>query len=262
MSHKSVDLWHGAPTEKWRCRAVLGLSNDKISQILFLMGLTSEPARSLGRGLFMSINRLFASFLLSVAMLFSLASTASATTYTYAGNSFTLRSGTALHFATALNLSFTLSTTLAANLTDFDVLPFVTAFSWSDGVRTITEKTIFSFAEFRVATDASGNISLWTAQFDWNAGDDSSASCFDPGNTLLGTTGDCGNIPSPNGDDTFTGLIFGPVSWATTTLGDPGVWTTFPVPVPAPSLGPLGMAILLSLLGLAGLRSRSRAKHA
>lgn len=194
----------------------------------------------------MSLKRFLASSLLSVAVLFSMASTASAIIYTYAGNSFGPCAGT-LCPATALSSVVTLSITLAPNLTDFDAAPFITAVNSTDGVRTITEGTGFSFAEFRVSTDGSGDIVGWASEFLWDAGDNGFMSCKDVSSA---SGGNCGVFI--NDLDRTISYDTQPTSFASVN-SKPGTWETV---VPEPNTA------LMIAMGLAGLGWRGRAKQA
>jgi hypothetical protein len=135
-------------------------------QIPFLLGLYTEPALSLGRGLFMSFNRLFASFLVSVAMLCSLASTAGAqVTYTYTGNNFASFTADPGPFDTTnfLSATVTLTSQLANNLNGVSVdLNQIECFGITEGVRSLNKSTPAGVSNFVVSTDGSGNIVDWS----------------------------------------------------------------------------------------------------
>lgn len=98
-----------------------------------------------------------AAFLLSVAPSVSFGSAI----YTYTGQDFT---SATLPYLTSESVtgSFTLNTPLAANLQNGSIKP--TAFSFSDGVQTLTETTAFSDSFGDISTDAGGNITSYFIQ--------------------------------------------------------------------------------------------------
>ncbi len=83
------------------------------------------------------------------------------TIYSYTGQDYT--SATVPYTTTdSVTGSFTLNTPLGANLLDSSVMP--TAFSFSDGVQTITDATALSYSFGDLSTDASGNITSYDIQ--------------------------------------------------------------------------------------------------
>jgi hypothetical protein len=198
----------------------------------------------------MSFKRFLISSLLSVAVLLSMASTAAAATYTYTGNSFTTAFGP-YTTAMSVDISVTLSTTLGANLDDFDAVPSITSFTATDGVQVITEADFLIDQHFIVDTDLAGNIVSW---FWLNIQGPL------PGtNAILSCHPDTGSVSS-HCDMSDTSLDDG-----STTGGDnfgsgtsPGSWATV-VPEPVPSIHPIALYTLLpSLLAGAGLMAMKR----
>ena len=203
----------------------------------------------------LSFNRFLVSSLLSVVVLCSMAATAADTTYTYMGHQFTVIT---VPYTTSMSLfvTVTLSAPLGASVTDFDAAPLVTAFSASDGVQTYTLATSLASTQFRVTTDAAGLPVDWALDY-FIDGSNSMASCNNP--TALAPTGLCGPSSFPSfvfaGDQ---GVMMGSSGFVANA---PGSWSVVPAPN-VPSLGPLGVAVLMSLLGLAGLGWRGRVNQA
>ncbi len=83
------------------------------------------------------------------------------TIYSYTGQDYT--SATVPYTTTeSVTGSFTLSTPLAANLQDGSVTP--AAFSFSDGVQTLTDTTALSYSFGDLSTDSIGNITSYDIQ--------------------------------------------------------------------------------------------------
>lgn len=197
--------------------------------------------------------------LLSCVLLCLPVSTASAQeTYTYTGNNFTTVFG-GYTTAMGINKSVTLSITLGPNLVDFDAAPFVTALTISDGFYSFTEATPFSFSEFRVSTNAVGNIQNWNIEYRRLA-DRWMHSCNDPTPKTLTSAGQCAfkNVAQDLGQHNTVDRGH--------NTGIPGTWTIGLAPLPAvPLLAPWSLLFLSGLmiaLGLAGLGWRGPAKHA
>ena len=192
----------------------------------------------------LSFKRFLASSLLSVAVLFSMASTAAAKTYTYAGNNFTHATGS-YTTAMSVDISVTLSITLGANLTGFDAQPSITSFTATDGLKVVTEASDLGPQLFVVSTNATGDIVAWS----WRsplaqANDDLNTCRWGPGAGITGCNEE--NIGLDSGQSP------GAANNAN-VANDPGTWTTV---VPEPS------SALLIAMGLAGLGWRGRGKHA
>lgn len=151
--------------------------------------------------------------------------------YDYAGHDFTGVSGP-YTTADSVTGSMTLSAALGDNLNLATVTP--TAFSFSDGVQTISSPNTSSFM---FSTDASGNITQYNVSLLTPLGPGTIAAI----NVLTLTTED---------DVSFNG------STATTGVTSPGVWSTAAV-TPLPAALPL-FATGLGLTGLFGWRRKRK----
>ncbi len=106
----------------------------------------------------MSSRNLIVSMMLSIALAFSVAAAASATTrYNYMGNNFTFAKRL-ITAAMSLSGSIEMASPLPPGLSNVDLTPSLLSFSMTDGVRVLTQSSSLSYVEFRVSTDALGNI--------------------------------------------------------------------------------------------------------
>ena len=211
--------------------------------------------------------------LLVMAAALSVAPNLWAQTYTYTGNTYTsfgdftspCGTGPCENYAAGQKISgkFTTASPLAPNLTNANIFPNVTSFSFTDGVNTYSSADSNSRAlEFQATTDPSGNITDWHLQLDhWQSGSNphtagSRVAILD---TNLGSdTGvndaPCGTVyTSPvtgvadtcgaygvDASTSFAGTLTSPGSWAFSGV-------VAPPPVTTPTLSD-GAILLLSLL--------------
>lgn len=151
------------------------------------------------------------------------------TTYTYAGNDFTI-ADTPYTTSDFISGYFTLSSPLGDNLGEAVISPAL--FSFTDSVDTITDLTPSVYSEFQVSTDSSGDITSWYIVLNDNADDQIN-------------TGK-GSIVS---DYDYYGENFA------ANTDDAGTWTdNAPSPTPEPS------TLLLLATGLLGLAGAVRHK--
>ena len=121
---------------------------------------------------------------------------AQATTYAYQGNPYnpatSACNGTYVPcIQLAVRGSFTVSAPLAANLSFSSITP--SAFSFTDGVTSLTNSSSLSVSSFAVSTDANGNIVSWAIEL---------ATVTSFGGCLVNnqTIGTLSNPAPPNGD--------------------------------------------------------------
>jgi hypothetical protein len=173
-------------------------------------------------------------------------------TYDYSGSNFSAVSGL-YTTSDSVQGSLTLPSALAANLYEATIIP--SAYSFSDGVQTITNGGEFGFS---ISTNASGQISAWSAEV------------FSPVNNYPYTSSgigmysfpiDLGFPGEPTIYDTVSndqivvkdGVATNVSSFATSNHA--GVWTS---PITVPEIDPASAARGLALLvgGLVVLRGR------
>jgi hypothetical protein len=188
----------------------------------------------------------------SIVLLVAVAPRTSAETYQYIGNPFTTLTPP-LELADSVSGTITLSSALAPNLVDSNALLLVTAFEWTDGVRTFQfPGDSFAFADFHVSTDGSGNITQWFASFALTQGN-AIGTCNDPAGLYFDCTifGAFGSASGSVGDLTQVpaGGLF-PTSYV---VDDPGTWTLLPAPVLVSTLGPIAILVLGAALGAISL---------
>lgn len=114
------------------------------------------------------VNHFLAFSFLSAAISCSLVSTAQAATtntYTYVGDNYTDAGGGSYTTSMSVSGSFTFSSPLASNLSNFDALPSIVSFTFADGVQVYSETDSFSFTEFLVSTNAFGGITEWAVEY-------------------------------------------------------------------------------------------------
>ena len=149
------------------------------------------------------------------------------TTFTYKGNPYGTVSGTTCGgnyctggpYALALTFTTTLAGSTLDNLPLTDITSTVTSFNFADGSGLAEDNSTGSFPDFRIATNASGNIVSWYA-----------VSCGSTCNTQMQTNWDTPNFSFQPGADfsettaNFAGS-FGFVG------ADPGTWTQSAGPI-------------------------------
>jgi hypothetical protein len=167
------------------------------------------------------------------------------TIYTYTGDPFTgFSSPSPYTTSDFVSGSFTLSTPLAANLSDYTITP--TSFDFSDGVNTATPADTWALG-FTVSTDANGNITQWAIGFGLGtslvpAGQFQTAD-------LGSIVGDFANdFIGPSGDEYAGNSVAGTRTEST---------TTDPPATPEPSTITLLGTGLLGLFGIARRKLRS-----
>jgi MYXO-CTERM domain-containing protein len=160
-----------------------------------------------------------------------------ATVLSYTGNVFTTFDApyTGTDKVTA---SITLAAPLADNLNLASVTPL--AFSVSDGVQTITDKTAIGSTRFEFSTDSSGNIIDWS--IDVATGGGNLITTLDLPASLM--------IPPEDQGETVINSIV-----KTGNSFSPGTWTSSASPVPAPPIG-AGLGTGLLSVGLLWLWRR------
>lgn len=92
------------------------------------------------------VNHFLAFSFLSAAISCSLVSTAQAATtntYTYVGDNYTDAGGGSYTTSMSVSGSFTFSSPLASNLSNFDALPSIVSFTFADGVQVYSETDSF-----------------------------------------------------------------------------------------------------------------------
>jgi hypothetical protein len=159
------------------------------------------------------------------------------TIYVYSGSAYDTFSSAGFH-PSGLTGSFTVSTSLAANLSLASVAP--TAFSFTDGFFTLTNSTTFSSSQFLVSTDSLGNITAWSFMLGRSApGSPLFLRQCDPGSDVNGSTYVMSSSSSTSTDssscthgDDFTGQVVLVTDTASVTSA--GSWTRIEaVPEPA-----------------------------
>ena len=153
------------------------------------------------------------------------------TTYDYTGNPFTEVNGVLYTTSDKVTGSVTLASPLMANMPTTTVTPL--AFSFSDGVQTLTNTTSGLVTDFAFATDATGAITLWRA--------------------FIQTGGTTPSITSLNNgiSKLDTGALSAFENGLTT---DPGVWTVRSVPDAGSTFALLSLSF--TALGVASRQSR------
>jgi len=172
----------------------------------------------------------------ALALGFSSFAAQASVTYSYTGNTF---SDANPPYTTSDKVTgfITLPTALAPNLTSYTtVVP--TAFSFSDGVDTITNTTPGAGSQFFFKTDASGNITFWGAT------------------TYVGSTYSfsISTVNAPGVYGTYDLSQHGGGTQAGQSLNNPGTWTS--APVPEPEAGALVLAGL-TLVAAAALHRKA-----
>lgn len=86
-------------------------------------------------------------------------------TYSYAGNPFDQFRGMSYSDTDSVSGTFTIDAATNIGLSFADYTPLVTAFSFTDGVQTLTEtSSLFAYA-IQFGTDGQGDITNWIVQF-------------------------------------------------------------------------------------------------
>ncbi len=210
-----------------------------------------------------------------------LASTASATTYTYSSPNYATVSnytsctaGPCANYATSMNVngSFSTATPLAANLALADISAQVTAYSFTDGINTYTSASSNArIFEFEIATGASGQITSASVILElWQSG----SSPHSSGNRLslmgivpMESIGDNNWICTTVGNATVSGVADAcnatsdDTGSSTASESSPGTWS-IAQSVTVPTLGKPGtmsLAVLLILCAWYSLRRRGDA---
>jgi hypothetical protein len=181
-------------------------------------------------------SKLFSSSILAIVLTFAVGATARAdVVYTYTGNPFTNFGGTdACPSTCAITGSFTVAQALADNLSYDALVANVTplAFSFTDGVHTLTQASDPAQAFFSIGTNGSGAIDHW-----------------DIGILNSDSTGQLA-FYDPNQDGFVQDYSqFDPSSYAQ-NLNDPGTWSASAVPEIST------WAMMLIGMGLVGLKLR------
>jgi hypothetical protein len=168
------------------------------------------------------------------------------TTYTYTGHDFT-----EVQAPYTTSDSVTGWFTVAAPLPEFDFPQDVDpiAFSFSDGVQTITNLNDTSPSDFFVTTDSVGDIRSWIVQLYPND-DMHNANFIQMGNFTDFPSGDRGNLPLPSGDLPLggDGEVEEVGNWAMSSS------ISSPSPTPEPSTFALFATGLLGLVQVARRR--------
>jgi hypothetical protein len=190
--------------------------------------------------------RFAAEVLTSVGLIWLIAPTALATTYTYTGSNFTLFA-TPYTASGSITIIFEVGTALSGGLVDADITASIVSFTASDGVQLYTQAQVFGDVEFRVSTALNGNIVNWAIML--------AAPLSNPAGFIMSfnglatefalTTGICPIPHCVRGVASTDGGIvaFGIVD------GLPGTWAAFPAPA-VPSLSRWGIAVLAGALGV------------
>jgi hypothetical protein len=184
---------------------------------------------------------------------FTLPSVAQAdTAYTYTGNAYTSCTGAYASGGTCVGdaLSITFDTTLTGSALDnlplTDITPYVSSFSFSDGVASSTQADGY-LQVFQIATDSSGDIIEWVM-----------STFSEPGgpSTPFAEAASYGGRPTGVNDYGRTGPVdsLNPPNTAT-NQDDPGTWSGGPpATTPEPSALPMVALGLAGLLGVAPYR--------
>ena len=180
---------------------------------------------------------LFAAFLLPLPMMAD-------TTYYYTGTDFLSTSGV-YTTSDSINGWFSVGSPLPANLNDlgnlYNITTQVTAFSFSDGVQTISNGNA-SDSKFEVITDAHGDISAWIVGADIVSGG-VKIGIIESGSPATGGAGP--------GEDAADYLDNSNQAWTPIS----GTWSTTP-----PSAVPEPSSSILFLTGVTGLAGVVRRK--
>lgn len=181
-----------------------------------------------------------------LGLVLGLSAPASAVTiYTYAGRPFSVVSGP---YTTSMSVTgtITLSSPIPANSATIDVTPYITAFSISDGITTITQlnNEFGQNSSFLFSTNATGDIVSWGVSVDILNNM--------PGDAFIYTNNGTGISPFmvhdegrtyPNGVETVVPPDTSPVVFDGSNDNSPGFWTVTPEPGTA-TLIAVGLAML------------------
>lgn len=163
------------------------------------------------------------------------------TTYYYTGTDFGLATGS-YTTSDSINGWFSVASPLPANLNDagnlYDITALVTAFSFSDGVQTLTNSTPGVQSQFAVVTDGSADISAWLF----------GASISDAG----GTIDEIASMGMPPFAEEYAFIDYSNDEGITLTSG---TWSETP-----PSVTPEPSSIVLLLTSMAGFAGITRRK--
>jgi len=219
-------------------------------------------------------------------LLAGLALPALATTYTYAGASYTstnpfippCAAGLCANYTTAMRLtgSFTTATPLAADLANVDIRAQVTAFSFTDGINTYSSSDPNArMILFNASTDSAGvpNGSMFIDLHTWITGSTphTSADRFSEfvidSNVMLANNLPCSTVGtaagiadfclSSGGSDTSTSGAGAPAGVWALAGGGPGSTTNIPIPTLS-EWALLLLSGLVSAVGVATVRGRYR----
>lgn len=149
--------------------------------------------------------------------------------YNYTGNNYDIIPGGGYDTSMSIGGSLELTSELAPLLNNAVVAPI--AFSFSDGINTITDSTAEN-ASFKFSTDSFGNIVAWDLFVDTpfpaptSVGDTKSSmsSIFQGG----GTAGDTAMIETCTA--VTAGVCFAPVVTSSAVAESAGTWTVVPIP--------------------------------
>jgi hypothetical protein len=153
---------------------------------------------------------------------FGAATAEASVVYTYTGNDFTTVEPP-YTVNDKVTGSFTTSTAIAPSVTLDPISPI--AFSFSDGVQTVTDATSGQTSTLEISTDSSGNITEWFILLNFPGGQiftgNSAITVTDAG-TNFPTVSQAENFGSP-GQWTMAGAAPEPSTWAMMLLGFAGI---------------------------------------